>query len=64
MSRLGLGTSQTLNSGIGYGKRKSPTHISWTTDADKYDNRHNYSYIVTPRINQTLDARQESNTWN
>jgi hypothetical protein len=31
MSRLGLGTSQTLNSGICYGKRKSPTRISWTT---------------------------------
>lgn len=35
MSRLALGTSQTLNSGICYGKRKSPTQSSWTTDADK-----------------------------
>jgi hypothetical protein len=46
MSRLELGTSQTLNSGICYGKRKSPTRSSWSADADEYDKRHNYSYIV------------------
>lgn len=46
MSRLELGTSQTLNSGICYGKRKSPMRSSWSTDADEYDNRHNYGYIV------------------
>jgi len=62
MSILELGTSQTPNSGTCYGKRKSPTRSSWTKDADEYDKRHNYSYIVTPRTNQTLDAKQESNT--